>query len=87
MPANPEGITTLEHVEIWVDIQTPRRGYVIIDIECPSGTPSNLLGNRRDSASSHIRWKMSTVRCWGEKPEGRFVFSRTRADVVRGHVL
>lgn len=69
-------ITRLEHVEVWVNIATSHRGYVVIDLDCPTGTPSNMLGTRRDSSSSSIIWKMSTVRCWGEEPHGRFVSAR-----------
>ena len=64
-------ITALEHVEVTVKMTAQRRGSVNIDLICPSGTPSPVLGLRRDSATNML-WTMSTVRCWGESPVGTF---------------
>ena len=70
------GITKLEHVEVEVIIDgigPSGRGGVAIDLVCPSGTPSPLLGVRyRDKSRAALRWTMTTVRCWGESPVGVF---------------
>ena len=49
-----------------------RRGGVLIDLTCPSGTPSSLLGARRDTSKGKLVWTMSTVRCWGEGAAGAY---------------
>ena len=76
------GVARLEHVEVFVVIQAPKHGAVVVDVQCPSGTRSNLLGTRRDSSSGDMRWKMSTVACWGEQAAG--VYSLTLSYASQG---
>lgn len=66
-----DGIEYLEHVQVKVYITSQKRGDVLIDLTCPSGTPSQLLDSRRDTRQSAIDWTLMTVRCWGESPIGK----------------
>ena len=70
--SDADGIEFLEHVQVKVYITSKNRGDVIIDLVCPSGTPSQLLDSRRDSKASAIDWTLMTVRCWGESPLGEY---------------
>jgi subtilisin-like proprotein convertase family protein len=70
--ANAEGVAVLEHVQVHIELEAGRRGSVLIDLTCPSGTPSKLLSNRQDTTSGKIDWTLMTVRCWGEPPTGTY---------------
>ncbi|TWW76684.1 proprotein convertase subtilisin/kexin type 7 [Takifugu flavidus] len=68
------GLKTLEHVAVTVTITHPRRGALEIVLVCPSGMTS-VIGARRvidRDPSGYQDWTFSTVRCWGERAEGRY---------------
>lgn len=68
------GMQTLEHVAVTVTITHPCRGNVEIVLMCPSGM-SSVIGARRAidrDTGGYQDWTFSTVRCWGEKAEGRY---------------
>eukprot|EP00039_Didymoeca_costata_P001820 m.55382 g.55382 ORF g.55382 m.55382 type:complete len:760 (+) comp10981_c0_seq3:158-2437(+) len=79
-------ITSLEHVQVYVniDIGAVKRGDVLIEVTCPSGTPSSLLSSRSDSGRSRIDWTMMTVRCWGEDPKGQYTLKISSASRYSG---
>ena len=64
-------ITRLEHVQVHVDIDCHKRGQLILNVVCPSGTVSNLLTTRsRDNTNLPLKWTFMTVECWNEPPTG-----------------
>ncbi|EGD72409.1 protease PC6 isoform A [Salpingoeca rosetta] len=66
-------IAELEHVQVMVNINSPRRGDIVLDIEAPSGTKSKLLTRRAsDYSNSGIHWTFMSVRHWGESPLGKW---------------
>ncbi|KAJ1550958.1 Proprotein convertase subtilisin/kexin type 7 [Nowakowskiella sp. JEL0078] len=66
------GIRTLEHVQVTVRLQHPQRRYLRIVLISPSQTESILATERhRDFSEAGFNpWTFTTVRCWGENPEG-----------------
>lgn len=68
----PSTLSTLQHVAISVTLEHSYRGAIVIDLVSPSGTVSHLATTRsRDSSSQGLSdWMFTTVRCWGEKPDG-----------------
>ncbi|KAK2846932.1 hypothetical protein Q5P01_009931 [Channa striata] len=70
----PSGMKTLEHVTVTVTISHPYRGNLEIVLVCPSGMTS-VIGARRaidSDPTGYQDWTFSTVRCWGERPEGQY---------------
>lgn len=67
-----EEVTTLEHVTVTVNIAHHCRGDVIVNLLSPSGTFSKLSTPRKydRSVEGFVDWTFSTVRCWGERPQG-----------------
>ena len=67
-----EQVVTLEHVTVTVSIKHPSRGALIINLMSPSGTISKLATVRKydKSTEGFHDWTFSTVRCWGERPQG-----------------
>ncbi|XP_033759157.1 proprotein convertase subtilisin/kexin type 7-like [Pecten maximus] len=65
-------LLTLEHVQVTLSLEHPYRGYLEIQLACPSGTKSVIGAPRRldNSTKGFSGWTFSTVRCWGEKPVG-----------------
>ncbi|XDV18625.1 hypothetical protein PO909_024278 [Leuciscus waleckii] len=72
-------VVFLEHVVVRVLIVHPRRGDLEINLISPSGTRSQLLGQRLfDSSNEGFRnWEFMTVHCWGEKAEGTWTLEIT----------
>uniref|UniRef100_A0A1I8ILW8 P/Homo B domain-containing protein n=2 Tax=Macrostomum lignano TaxID=282301 RepID=A0A1I8ILW8_9PLAT len=63
----------LEHVKVYVNIQHPARGQLIISLYSPSGTHSVLATVRPfDKATTGLSWTFATIRCWGETPYGEW---------------
>ena len=61
-------IDQLEHVQLTVSMVTGYRGAIVVELICPSGTPSTLLTARsRDSFKGEINWTFMTTRCWDER--------------------
>eukprot|EP00053_Salpingoeca_punica_P020081 m.207356 g.207356 ORF g.207356 m.207356 type:complete len:1535 (-) comp17787_c2_seq3:312-4916(-) len=83
--ADVTSIRQLEHVQLAVNADMQRRGDYIIELVCPSGTPSTMLSARSpDYTTSGVHWTFMTLRCWDESPIGtwtlaiRNAVSRTR---------
>ncbi|XP_071806358.1 proprotein convertase subtilisin/kexin type 7-like [Asterias amurensis] len=75
--ADDNELETLEHVLVTVSLTHLKRGMLQIQLVCPSGTTS-VIGARRkkdDSTEGLKSWTFSTVRCWGEKPSGKWTLS------------
>lgn len=62
----------MEHVQIIVNLTTPKRGDIEIEIRSPSGTSSTLLTKRPkdNSGLGFNNWPFMTVHFWGEPPNG-----------------
>uniref|UniRef100_A0A4W5LEB2 Proprotein convertase subtilisin/kexin type 5b n=1 Tax=Hucho hucho TaxID=62062 RepID=A0A4W5LEB2_9TELE len=65
----------LEHVVVRITITHPRRGDLSINLTSPSGTKSQLLGNRLfdHSMEGFKNWEFMTTHCWGEKAAGDWI--------------
>lgn len=65
-------VVTLEHVTVTVNVQHHYRGNLMVSLVSAEGTTSKLATARQHDRSSDgfVDWTFSTVRCWGEKPEG-----------------
>ncbi|KAI1885548.1 hypothetical protein AGOR_G00204920 [Albula goreensis] len=65
-------INSLEHVQVTASITSVCRGDLSVDLISPSDTRSQLLGTRRNDASTAglRNWTMMTVQSWGEDPVG-----------------
>uniref|UniRef100_A0A8C7CDG4 Proprotein convertase subtilisin/kexin type 5b n=1 Tax=Oncorhynchus kisutch TaxID=8019 RepID=A0A8C7CDG4_ONCKI len=65
----------LEHVIVRITITHPRRGDLSINLTSPSGTKSQLLGNRLfdHSMEGFKNWEFMTTHCWGEKAAGDWI--------------
>ena len=62
----------VEHVEVVVSVEHPRRGEVEVVLISPSNTRTRLLGPRpRDTSDNGFSaWPLMSVETWGEKPHG-----------------
>ncbi|KAF7647568.1 hypothetical protein LDENG_00170690 [Lucifuga dentata] len=83
------GMQTLEHVAVTVTITHPCRGNVEIVLVCPSGMTS-LIGARRAidrDPAGYQDWTFSTVRCWGERPEGQYLLRIVDHSKMLQHAL
>ncbi|XP_013385103.1 neuroendocrine convertase 2-like [Lingula anatina] len=64
-------IDHLEHVEVYVRLNTSRRGDIQLTLISPAGTRSELLSLRPyDDSKKGIDFTFMTVRNWGENPRG-----------------
>lgn len=65
-------VVTLEHVTVTVNLQHRYRGNLAVSLVSAEGTTSKLATARQHdkSSSGFVDWTFSTVRCWGEKPQG-----------------
>jgi len=65
-------VVTLEHATVTVNLKHRFRGNVMVSLVSAQGTTSKLATARQHDRSSDgfVDWTFSTVRCWGEKPEG-----------------
>ena len=63
---------TVEHIEVFVDIDHPRRGDLEITLVSPNGiTESHLATLRPDDVGADFdNWRFGTVRHWGEEAQG-----------------
>ena len=62
----------VEHVEVVLSVEHPRRGEVEVVLISPSNTRTRLLGPRpRDTSDNGFSaWPLMSVETWGEKPQG-----------------
>lgn len=65
-------VVTLEHVTVTVNLKHRHRGNLMVSLVSAEGTTSKLATARQHDRSSDgfVDWTFSTVRCWGEKPQG-----------------
>ncbi|KAH7644431.1 furin-like protein protease 1 [Dermatophagoides farinae] len=64
----------MEHVQVVVNLTTPKRGDIEIEIRSPAGTRSTLLTKRPkdNSVLGFSNWPFMTVHFWGESPNGQW---------------
>lgn len=69
-------VNNLEHVQVIVTLQSPRRGEVELYLTSPAGTRSIMLGRRTLDVSSEglNNWVFMTTHSWGEAPAGVWKF-------------
>ena len=62
----------VEHVEVVLSVEHPRRGEVEVVLISPSKTRTRLLGPRPKDTSDNgfSAWPLMSVETWGEKPHG-----------------
>jgi len=67
-------IRYLEHVQVVLTIEYPRRGDLTIFITTPMGTRSCLLPVRSEDSSDEgfRKWAFMTTHAWGEDPRGKW---------------
>ncbi|KPM11024.1 furin-like protein protease 1, isoforms 1/1-X/2-like protein [Sarcoptes scabiei] len=65
----------MEHVQVVINLTTPKRGDIEIEIRSPSGTRSTLLTKRPKDSSGlgFSNWPFMTVHFWGESPNGKWI--------------
>jgi subtilisin-like proprotein convertase family protein len=65
-----------ESVEVFIDVDHGTRGDLEIILLSPRGTKSILHpGNRPENSQLRGKWKMMTVKNWGEDPSGAWTLS------------
>ncbi|KAF6037541.1 PCSK1 [Bugula neritina] len=71
-------VDKLEHVQMHVYLDTPRRGDIRLTLTSPAGTSSEMLSPRRnDDSKDGIDFTFMTVRCWNERPTGKWSLTVT----------
>jgi Proprotein convertase P-domain len=75
-----EGIMTVESVVVYLEIESSTRGELDIRLKSPQGTESILTPGLRPENTqlpANQRWKLMTVRSWGESSAGNWTLSIT----------
>ncbi|XP_025192580.1 neuroendocrine convertase 1-like isoform X3 [Melanaphis sacchari] len=69
-----ECIKYLEHVQLCVTIQYPKRGMVEIDLQSPKNTTCKMMEPRPldESNMGFFGWKIKSLQFWGEDPSGEW---------------
>ena len=80
--------TSVEHVELGIDLRHTRLGDLIIELTSPSGTVSTLMDRPTVNAEqpfglsgtdsgvpTHLLWDLSSVQFWGEQASGDWTIS------------
>ncbi|XP_060852558.1 neuroendocrine convertase 1-like isoform X1 [Rhopalosiphum padi] len=64
----------LEHVQLCVTIQYPKRGMVEIDLRSPKNTTCKMMEPRPldESNRGFFEWKIKSLQFWGEDPIGEW---------------
>nr|XP_018668642.1 proprotein convertase subtilisin/kexin type 7-like [Ciona intestinalis] len=71
--SNGHLLSTLEHILITVTIDHHSRGNLRFVFICPNGTRSMIPTRQKDTSDAGLTdWTFSTVKCWGEKPFGKY---------------
>ncbi len=60
----------MESVEIIFSAAHPDRGDIVVILEAPSGTQSQLLLTGNDLGANYSNWLMTSMRHWGESSAG-----------------
>jgi subtilisin-like proprotein convertase family protein len=75
----------VESVTVYLDLSSSSRGDLEITLVSPQGTPSILAPGERPENSQEVeRWKLTTVRAWGETANGDWtlrIMDRREGDV------
>jgi len=80
-----QGTFTVEHVEVVIDIDHPRRGDLEVSLTSPHGVVSHLATLRpNDTGANFNSWRFGSVRHWGEDASGTWTI--TVADRVTGQL-
>ncbi|BFY97114.1 hypothetical protein BsWGS_00153 [Bradybaena similaris] len=68
-------INSMEHAQVIVDIDHEKRGNIYVEVESPSGTITPIMMERENDASKKgfVKWPLSSVHQWGEKPQGVWI--------------
>jgi subtilisin family serine protease len=69
---------TVESVVVYLDVETSSRGHLEIRLYSPAGTESILAPGMRPTSAQvpkSSRWKLMTVRNWGESTRGLWTLS------------
>ena len=66
-------LQTLEQITITLSLTHSSRGDLRFTLACPSGTTSVVPTRKKDKSNNGLEsWTFSTVKCWGEKPSGKY---------------
>lgn len=67
-------IDFVEHVDVWFQASSPRRGNVEVSLYSPSGMVSVLATPHNDATRDYpvAGWRFGTVRHWGERASGEW---------------
>ena len=79
-----DAINFLEHVEVKVDLTYSLRGDLLIKLESPQGTVSNLTHYRfADSAYGFqdLDWVLMSLHYWGENATGQWRLTLENANL------
>lgn len=60
----------VEQATLTVFLDHPFRGEVLVELESPAGTVSQLVGRNDDDNRGYFDWTFSTVQFWGESADG-----------------
>ena len=78
-----EGLKYIEHIQVYVTLETVKRGDIEIWLISPKGTRSNLLSKRpKDySRDGFNNWPFLTVHMWEESPIGTWTLQVTNRGI------
>ncbi|XP_052065346.1 endoprotease bli-like [Mytilus californianus] len=66
-------INSLEHVQVYFKVESPRSGQLTLDLLSPSGTISNIIPGRfLDLNRLNLNMTVITVHFWGESSVGKW---------------
>ncbi|KAI8616263.1 peptidase S8/S53 domain-containing protein [Chytriomyces sp. MP71] len=86
-------LSTLEHVQVQIHLEHPRRGLLTLVLTSPAGTRSILATPRPadNSADGFNPWTFMTVLNWGETPTGQWtleIFTENdTGEVIEGRLI
>lgn len=63
-------VSRVEHVTVKLNVTNVPAGQLDITLTSPSGTVSRLSESHSDTSNLYTNWTFSTVRNWGENPNG-----------------
>ena len=85
MIVNDACVSTVEHVQLRVNIDYEERGKVELILRSPSGTESKLLHKRsRDrfqDTAGFAKWNFTSVHFWGESAKGKWILKANAPNI------
>jgi len=63
-------VSRVEHVTVKLNVTNVPTGQLEVTLMAPSGTVSRLSETHNDTSNLYTNWTFSTVRNWGENPNG-----------------